>query len=179
MDTSFIFNGKTAVAAILLKTEKINSLQQFFIECLRKINYTEGNLEDFLLKLKAATTNSSIQKVIQQYEHVCFNQKRQIHQVFEVLGEHSIAKNNDAINQLAGKTKNRFQTIQNSMLADLVMVMTLQLIIGYKIASYRNLALMANTLKLENIKAIFLECIANEKTIQMFINDYVLKSIIH
>ena len=65
------------------------------------------------------------------------------------------------------------------MLADLVIVMTLQLIVGYKIASYRNLALIANTLKLEKIKAIFLECMENEKTIEAFIKDYVLKSSIN
>lgn len=179
MNTSFIFNGKAAVAAIPLKAEKINSLQQFLIECLRRINYTEGNLGDLLLKLKGATSNNAIHKLIQQYEHICINQKRQIYQVFEVLDQHSVAKSNAIVSGLAAKTKNSLETetVQKYMLADLVIVMTLQLIVGYKIASYRNLALIANTLKLEKIKAIFLECMENEKTIEVFIKDYVLSTV--
>jgi ferritin-like metal-binding protein YciE len=160
-----------------LPTATKDSLKDMFVDSLRSMKWSERELENLLLKMKAVADNETIYKTIQEYIEVSCNKRNRIEQVFNILHQHSIGKRNAVVEGLIKEAETKTAKHLDGTVCDMTILIVLQLISQYKITYYGVLASIAKTLNSVQINIILSSIIEEEKMADRMVKNRIDKII--
>ncbi|MDR7211071.1 DUF892 family protein [Flavobacterium piscis] len=172
----FVDTNKNGIYSELPVTAK-KSLKDMFTESLRSMKWSERELENLLLKMKAVADNETIYKTIQQYIALSCNKLNRIEQIFNVLNQHSTGKKNAAVEGLIKEAEIKTAKHLDGTVCDMTVLMILQLISQYKITHYSILASIAKIIGSVQINTILSGIIEEEKIADNMIDQMINKII--
>lgn len=144
--------------------EDDNILREFFINEIKDIYWAERHLVKALPKMAKAATSQELRSAIIDHLDVTITQVSRLEQVFELLGEKTVALRCDAMEGIVKEGERVISDTQpGTNTRDVGIILAAQKVEHYEISTYGGLAQMAITLGLEEIANLLQETLAEEK----------------
>lgn len=139
-------------------------LQKLFLDELKDIYWAEKHLLKALPKMAKASTSNELSKTFTDHLQATKGHVSRLEKVFEFLGQKVQAKKCEA---MAGLTKEGDGIIEDTkkgtLTRDVGLIMAAQKVEHYEIATYGSLAQLAKTIGKNNIAALMIETLKEEK----------------
>ena len=144
--------------------EDDNILREFFINEIKDIYWAERHLVKALPKMAKAATSQELRSAIIDHLDVTITQVSRLEQVFELLGEKTVALRCDAMEGIVKEGERVISDTQpGTNTRDVGIILAAQKVEHYEISTYGGLAQMAITLGLDEIANLLHETLAEEK----------------
>ncbi len=152
------------------KTEP--ALLEFFCDEVKDIYWAEKHLTKVLPKMKKAATSPDLANAIAQHLEVTKTQIERLEKVFELLGKKAQAKKCDAMEGITKEGEGILEdTDKGTATRDVGIILASQKIEHYEISTYGGLAQLAETLGLDEIKALLGQTLEEEKAADEMLSD--------
>ncbi len=139
-------------------------LEELFLDELKDIYWAEKHLTKALPKMEKAATSKNLKTTFANHLVETHGQIGRLEQAFEMMGKKAQAKKCEA---MAGLTKEGDGIIEDtekgSLTRDVGLIMAAQKVEHYEIATYGSLAQLAKTIGKNNIAALMVETLNEEK----------------
>ena len=139
-------------------------LEELFLDELKDIYWAEKHLTKALPKMEKAATSKNLKTTFANHLVETRGQIGRLEQAFEMMGKKAQAKKCEA---MAGLTKEGDGIIEDtdkgSLTRDVGLIMAAQKVEHYEIATYGSLAQLAKTIGKNNIAALMVETLNEEK----------------
>lgn len=139
-------------------------LEELFLDELKDIYWAEKHLTKALPKMEKAATSKNLKTTFANHLVETHGQIGRLEQAFEMMGKKAQAKKCEA---MAGLTKEGDGIIEDtekgSFTRDVGLIMAAQKVEHYEIATYGSLAQLAKTIGKNNIAALMVETLNEEK----------------
>lgn len=140
------------------------ALKEFFIDELKDIYWAEKKLVTSLPKMQKAATSEELKNAISDHIEATKGHVERLEQVFELLEEKAVAKKCDAMAGILEEGNGILEeTDPGSATRDVGIILAGQKVEHYEIATYGALAQLAETLGLEEVKALLGQTLDEEK----------------
>ena len=157
-------SGRSARSNNNTKEDQSSLLQELFLDELKDIYWAEKHLLKALPKMAKASTSDELNKAFNDHLEATRGHVTRLEDAFELLGEKAQAKKCEA---MAGLTKEGDGIIEDtengSLTRDVGLIMAAQKVEHYEIATYGSLAQLAKTLGKNDIAALMMETLNEEK----------------
>lgn len=156
--------AKKSLPAAQTSEEIQSALLEFFTDEIKDIYWAEKHLTKALPKMQKAATSEELKEAFathldQTKEHII-----RLEKVFELLEEKAQAKKCDAMEGLVAEGEGIIEdTDAGTATRDVGLILAAQKVEHYEIATYGGLAQLARTLDREDIAAILVETLTEEK----------------
>lgn len=148
------------------------ALLEFFTDEVKDIYWAEKHLTKVLPKMKKAATSPELAEAIGQHLEVTKTQIERLEKVFELLGEKAQAKKCDAMEGITKEGEGILEdTDDGTATRDVGIILASQKIEHYEISTYGGLAQLAETLGLDEIKALLGQTLEEEKKADEMLSD--------
>jgi len=155
-------DGKRAIRQT--HTEAIDQLVDFFVNEIQCIYWTEKQLIRTLFKMQQAATSEQLQKIFEIHFEETREHVTRLERVLYLLNEKVLAKKSHA---MAGLVEEANRSIEDSKpgttTRDVTLMLSIQKMEHYEIATYSTLAQVAENLELGEIRKILLQTLQEEK----------------
>ena len=139
-------------------------LQELFLDELKDIYWAEKHLLKALPKMAKASTSDELSKAFTDHLEATKGHVSRLEEAFELLGKKAQAKKCEA---MAGLTKEGDGIIEDTekgtLTRDVGLIMAAQKVEHYEIATYGSLAQLAKTLGKNDVAALMMETLNEEK----------------
>lgn len=140
------------------------ALKEFFIDELKDIYWAEKKLVTALPKMQKAATSEELKQAIADHIETTKQQVQRLEEVFRLLDEKAVAKKCDAMAGILEEGNGILEeTEAGSATRDVGIILAGQKVEHYEIATYGALAQLAETLGLEEVKALLGQTLDEEK----------------
>jgi len=155
-------------------TDEAFQLEEFFLNSLKGIYGAENHLIKIFPKMVQAATTQELRDVLTDHLDVCMNQIVKLENVFELLGEKPREKKSEAIEGLTREAEDLIEeTKEDSMTRDVALIMAVQKIRQYKIATYSNLVRLAASIERHDAENILITILNEETEADMILTGVV------
>ena len=138
--------------------------EAFFIDSLKDIYWAEKHLTKAIPKMIKAATTDELKEVFEEHLEVTKDQVTKVESVFELLGKKAQAKKCEAMEGLTKEAESIIEeTEEGSMTRDVALIMAAQKVEHYEIATYGTLARLAKTMGRQDVAAILVSILEEEK----------------
>jgi len=149
-------------------------LEEFFLNSLKGIYGGENHLLKIFPKMVRAATTQELRDVLTDHLEVCMNQITKLENVFDVLDEKAQAKKCEAIEGLTREAEDFIEeTREESMTRDVALIMAVQKIRQYKIATYSNLVRLSASIEQQEAENILTTILDEETEADMILTGVV------
>jgi len=156
--------AKNAASGRAKTTQQDPALKKFFIEALKDIYWAEKHLVKALPKLRKAASSDQLRDAIEAHLGVTQVHVTRMEDVFGMLGEKALAKKCDAMEGLVKEGEGVIDNTETgSATRDVALIMAVQKVEHYEIATYGGLAQLAATLRLDNAAQLLRQTLKEEK----------------
>lgn len=145
--------------------KQILDLNDLMVEQLRELYDAELHLVPFLEQLKADVTSYPLAQLLLRYQKIADDNHWVLKQVFNDLFKQKRGEKNDAIRLMEEQAMELLQRCHTNEVKDAAIIISVQHIIHYKIASYGAVATYANIIGLYNDASKLHEVVELEKKI--------------
>lgn len=139
-------------------------LEELFLDELKDIYWAEKHLLKALPKMAKASTSDQLSKAFTDHLEATKGHVSRLEEAFELLGKKAQAKKCEA---MAGLTKEGDGIIEDTekgtITRDVGLIMAAQKVEHYEIATYGSLAQLAKTLGKNDVAALMMETLNEEK----------------
>ncbi len=155
-----------------------SQLEKLFLDSLKDIYWAEKHLGKALTKMQKASTTTQLQDaisnhIIQTEEHVT-----RLEKVFEKMGEKTKGKKCEAMEGLIKEGSSAVEETENgSMTRDAAIIMSVQKVEHYEIATYGTLAQLAETMGRDDIADILNQTLTEEKETDELLTEIAVNRI--
>jgi len=153
-------------------------LQTLFSDSLKDIYYAEKSGAKALPKLAKAATSEELRSAFEQHAQQTNEQVQKLEQVFGLLGKKPQGKKCEAIEGLIKEADGLVkETKKGSKTRDVALIMAVQKMEHYEIASYGSIATLAAQQGLSQAKEIFGQILQQEKEVDTLLTQIAESSI--
>lgn len=147
-------------------------LQKFFLEQVKDIYYAEQELLKTLPEIKSVATTEELEDAIEEHHQQTRRHVKRLEKVFHMIGSRAEGKRCEAMDGLIKECKTIIrETEESTMTRDAALIIALQKIEHYEIASYGGLEALAITLGLERAADLFDKTLAEEEMADQQLTD--------
>jgi len=151
--------------------KKLTDLEDLMVEQLRDLYHAEKELDKLLPAMIRSTSDSQLEKVIDDYLYDNEGQIMRLRQVFELLYLQKRGETCEAINAMVKEANDMMKRSADAAVMDAGIITALQHIIHYEIAGYGAICTYAKMLDKENIAAIIHKSLEEEKKTDLKLAD--------
>lgn len=144
--------------------KQILDLNDLMVEQLRELYDAELQLVSFLERMKPETTSYPLAQLLIKYQKITDDNHWVLKQVFNDLFKQKRGEKNKAIRLMEDQTDELLKRCNTDEVKDAAIIICLQHIIHYKVASYGAVATYANIIGLYNDASKLHEVVELEKT---------------
>ena len=160
-------------SASMGKKDSSSLLKQFFVDQLQDIYWAEKALVQELPKMQRACTTEEVGEAITEHVSETKEQINRLEQVFEMMGEPAKTKKCEAMDGLIKEAHNIIdETKEGTVTRDAAIIMAVQKMEHYEIATYGSLVQLAKTIGMNEVAELLGQTLAEEKGV-----DHVLTEI--
>lgn len=139
-------------------------LQNLFLDSLKDIYYAERSGTKVLPKLAKAATSEEVRQALDQHAQQTNGQVQRLEQVFEHIGKKPQGKKCEAIEGLIREADSLVkETRKGSKTRDVALIMAVQKMEHYEIASYGGIATLAAQMGQSQVKELLGQTLQEEK----------------
>lgn len=141
-----------------------DEFRTLFIDELKDIYWVEKHLVKSLSKLSKKTTSSELREAFENHREETEKQVQRLEQVFELIGETAKAKKCKGMIGLTDEADDIIsETENNTYTRDAGLIIAIQKIEHYEIATYGSLATLARTMGMNEIVGLLEQTLDEEK----------------
>lgn len=134
------------------RTEKLQPLEQFFVSQLQDIYYAERRINEFLEELAGAVTSEDLEDSVRHHQQQTARQVKRLEKIFGLLKMEAEEKHCESIEGLMREANEiKELTSPGTATRDAALIIGLQKIEHYEIASYGGLLELAVTMDLGQV----------------------------
>lgn len=157
-------SASTGKSAAMGKRESNSLLKEFFVEQLQDILWAEKALVQALPKMQGATTTKELAEEITAHLSETENHINRLEQVFDMMGVPAKAKKCEAMDGLIKEANNIIEeTGKGTATRDAAIIMAIQKMEHYEIATYGSLVQLAKTIGMNDVAELLAQTLAEEK----------------
>jgi ferritin-like metal-binding protein YciE len=146
------------------KKDSSSLLKQFFVEQLQDIYWAEKALIQELPKMQRASTTEEVGEAINDHVAETGSHVKRLEQVFGMMGEPAKTKKCEAMDGLIKEAHNIIdETKEGTVTRDVAIIMAVQKMEHYEIATYGSLVQLAKTIGMNDVAELLGETLAEEK----------------
>ncbi len=147
-----------------LKIEDENALKDFLVEELKDIYFAEHEIKKGLTKMKGAVSSDKLKKAIDEHFKQTDEHISRLEDAFKLFDEKPAKKKCEAIIGILKEGDDIVQdTEKGTMTRDAAVIIALQKVEHYEIATYGSLAELARTIDREDVAKILEITLSEEK----------------
>ena len=147
-----------------LKVEDENALKDFLVDELKDIYFAEHEIKKGLTKMKGAVTSDKLKKAIDKHFKQTDAHIERLEKAFKLFDEKPAKKKCEAIIGILKEGDDILEdTEEGTMTRDAAVIIALQKVEHYEIATYGSLAELARTIDREDVSKLLEETLAEEK----------------
>lgn len=175
--------SKSKSSANKSKSAKFNpelegDLKKFFVEELKDIYFAEHEVLKGLKKMESVVTSPSLKESIQTHYKETQIQIKRLEKVFGMVDEKPAMKKCEGILGILEEGKGVLEDTKiGSMVRDAAIIISLQKVEHYEIATYGSLAELARTMGLDEVAEILEETLDEEKTSDVTLTVLAVESV--
>src|SRR5581483_12008124 len=130
-------------------------LQQFFIDQLKDIYYSEQQLMKALAEMKKAASTEELEDAFDNHIHQTERHVKRLEKIFKMVNQKPDIKKSEAMDGLIREAKTIIEeTEENSATRDAALIIAAQKVEHYEIASYGGLLQLAITMNMDRAAEI-------------------------
>lgn len=161
-------SGRTSIKAQLKpapqQTEMHSMMEKLFVDQLRDLYYVEKNQIKLLGRMAKKATTEELKEILIEHQEVTQEQLTRLDEVFEILGKRAQAKKCLAFDGMQEEIDDMInETEDDSITRDVGIIISLQKIEHYEVASYGCLSTLARTYGYLEIADFLQESLDEEK----------------
>lgn len=157
-------SASTGKSASMGKKESSSLLRQFFVDQLQDIYWAEKALVQELPKMQGATTTEEVAEAITEHVSETEEQINRLEQIFDMMGEPAKTKKCEAMDGLIKEAHNIIdETDEGTSTRDAAIIMAVQKMEHYEIATYGSLVQLAKTIGMNDVAQLLAQTLAEEK----------------
>lgn len=161
-------NNKTATrkkaSESQTKEESDSMLLDLFVDGIKDIYWAEKHLTKALPKMQKAATTGELQDAFETHLEQTEGQVERLEQIFELLEEKPVGKKCEAMEGLVKEAQSIIEdTEDGTATRDVGLIIAAQKVEHYEIASYGSLAALAKNLGRDDVAALLVETLNEEK----------------
>ena len=158
--------------------DKPSYLQKFFIDQLKDIYYAEELLLKTLPEMKKAATTEELEDAIENHIKQTERQVKRLEKVFQSIGKNPEGKKCEAMEGLIKEGRSIIQeTKEGSMTRDAAMIIGMQKVEHYEIATYGGLVELAMTMGMTRAAELLDRTLQEEEETDRLLTDIAESSI--
>ena len=139
-------------------------LIELFLEELKDIYWGEKHLTKALPRIQKAVTSKELNKVLSQHVEIKKIQIDRIEQAFELLDQKALGRRCEAINGLTLEAEEIIEdTDVGTITRDIALIMALQKIEHYEIATYGSMVQLAKTIGINEVSDLMNQTLSEEQ----------------
>ena len=147
-----------------LKIEDENALKDFLVEELKDIYFAEHEIKKGLTKMKGAVKSAKLKKAIDEHFKQTDEHISRLEEAFKMFDEKPAKKKCEAIVGILKEGDDILEdTEEGTMTRDAAVIIALQKVEHYEIATYGSLAELARTIDREDVAKILETTLSEEK----------------
>ncbi|KAA6434106.1 ferritin-like domain-containing protein [Dyadobacter flavalbus] len=148
------------------------ALHELFLDSLRDIYWAENHLVKTLPGIIAFATSQDLNSALQEHLILTEKQIKRLEQIFDTLGEKAVARKCDAMEGLTKEGEHIVErTEAGSATRDAGIILAVQKIEHYEIATYGGLTQLAKTLGLDDIAEVLAQTLSEEKDADFLLTE--------
>lgn len=164
-------NGKS-LSDTVAKSVNYSMLLKFFEEGIKDIYHSENLMIKTLPKMTLAATALVLKQAFQEHLDVTKIQANRLLQIFELLGIEPQVKKCEAIEGITREVEHGMEdTEDGTATRDVALILSAQKLEHYEIATYRGLAQLAAKINLNEIAALLITTLDEEKEADIMLTD--------
>jgi len=147
-------------------------LQKFFLDQIKDIFYAEQELLKTLPEIKSVATTEELEDAIEEHHQQTRRHVKRLEKIFHMIGTKPEGKRCEPMDSLIKELKTIIrETEENTMTRDAALIIALQKVEHYEIASYGGLVALALTMGLERAANILDKSLAEEENNDQLLTD--------
>lgn len=171
-------SASTGKSGSMGKKESSSLLKQFFVDQLQDIYWAEKALVQELPKMQGATTTEELAEAITEHVSETEEQINRLEQIFDIMGEPAKAKKCEAMDGLIKEAHNIIdETKEGTATRDAAIIMAVQKMEHYEIATYGSLVQLAKTIGMNDVAELLAQTLAEEKGVDHSLTQIAESSI--
>jgi len=152
--------------------ESATYLQKFFLDQVKDIYYAEQELLKTLPEIRSVATTEELEDAIEEHHQQTRRHVKRLEKIFHMIGSRPEGKRCEAMDGLIKECKTIIRETEDStMTRDAALIIALQKIEHYEIASYGGLEALAITLGLDRAADIFDKTLQEEEMTDNLLTD--------
>ncbi|MDQ6814495.1 MAG: ferritin-like domain-containing protein [Bacteroidota bacterium] len=153
-------------------------LQNLFLDSLKDIYYAEKTGVKALPKLAKAATSEQLRGAFEQHAQQTNGQVQRLEQIFQQIGKKAQGKKCEAIEGLVREADSLIkETRKGSKTRDVALIMAVQKMEHYEIASYGSIATLAALMGQSQVKELLGQTLQEEKDTDEILTQLALNNI--
>ena len=143
---------------------KINSLQDLYLEQLKDLYDAEQQLIKALPKMAKAASSEELRSAFEDHLEQTRGHAERLEQIFDMMGEPAKTKKCEAMDGLIKESRNIIdETDEGTATRDAAIIMAVQKMEHYEIATYGSLVQLAKTIGMNDVADLLDQTLAEEK----------------
>ena len=141
----------------------VSSLSDLFYDTLRDVYWAEKHLVKALPKMAKAASNPGLSDAILNHRAETEVHAERLEQIFEMIGKAARAKKCEAMVGLSAEGDHVMEEVEDDTVRDVGIIGAAQAVEHYEIARYGTLAAWAKQLGLDDVVALLITTLEEEK----------------
>jgi ferritin-like metal-binding protein YciE len=147
-------------------------LQKFFLDQIKDMYYAEQELLKTLPEIKSVATTEELEDAIEEHHQQTRRHVKRLEKIFHMIGQKPEGKRCEAMDGLIKECKTIIRETEDStMTRDAALIIAMQKIEHYEIASYGGLVALALTMGLERAADTLDKSLAEEEMTDNLLTD--------
>jgi ferritin-like metal-binding protein YciE len=147
-------------------------LQKFFLDQVKDMYYAEQELLKTLPEIKSVATTEELEDAIEEHHQQTRRHVKRLEKIFHMIGSKPEGKRCEAMDGLIKECKTIIRETEDStMTRDAALIIAMQKIEHYEIASYGGLVALALTMGLERAADLLDKSLAEEEMTDNLLTD--------
>jgi ferritin-like metal-binding protein YciE len=147
-------------------------LQKFFLDQVKDMYYAEQELVKTLPEIKSVATTEELEDAIEEHHQITRRHVKRLEKIFHMIGQKPEGKRCEAMDGLIKECKTIIrETEESTMTRDAALIIAMQKIEHYEIASYGGLVALALTMGLERAADLLDKTLSEEEMTDNLLTD--------
>jgi len=158
-------------------SEEGNGLRKLFVDQIKDIYWAEKALAKAFTKMEEKTTSEELQEAIEEHLNETKEHSGRLEKVFAALGVKPEAKKCEAMSGLINEAETIISEANDSATRDAGIILAVQKIEHYEIATYGTLCTYAKLLNEDKVLSILKETLSEEKNVDETLTELAKSTI--